>query len=303
MSWKTTWRIVAVLLSCLFLFSNIQPQPTTTVARRSAPPAAAPPLDEELWLAPGLEMSVAIGDAAVAAQAEEAAAAATSARSAVPVLHPPPPPPPASVVPARSSAERAPRRRAARGSDTADAAPSADVLHVALAADAHHFQALPGAILSAAAHASLPLVFHVLVPAEQTAAAVQALSCFGVQTSTAGTGKEEPGGSGGSGGSAGGGVPGASQPVVHVVPFRAALGAPVRVVAKAEVTGNLAAPLNFARFELPRLLPNLDRLLYLDADAVQPVANLLLLVHRQSARLATPRLSSLLLARLSWLGT
>ena len=54
---------------------------------------------------------------------------------------------------------------------TADAAPSADVLHVSLAADAHHFQALPGAILSAAAHASLRVVFHVLVPAEQTAAA------------------------------------------------------------------------------------------------------------------------------------
>ena len=34
------------------------------------------------------------------------------------------------------------------------------------------------------------------------------------------------------------------------------------------MTGNLASPLNFARFELPRLLPSLKRLLYLDPDVV-----------------------------------
>ena len=88
-----------------------------------------------------------------------------------------------------------------------------------------------------------------------------------------------------------------------MLPFHSALGAPVRVVAKPDVTGNLlgfglgfitdlnptliptltltltltptltlagnlASPLNFARFELPRLLPALRRLLYLDPDVV-----------------------------------
>ena len=42
---------------------------------------------------------------------------------------------------------------------------------------------------------------------------------------------------------------------MHLLPFRSALGAPVRVVADAAVTGNLASPLNFARFYLPRVLP------------------------------------------------
>ena len=57
-------------------------------------------------------------------------------------------------------------------------------------------------------------------------------------------------------------------PSVTVLPYRPAHGAPVRVLAKADVTGNLASPLNFARFELPRLLPELRRLIYLDADVV-----------------------------------
>lgn len=119
-----------------------------------------------------------------------------------------------------------------------------DTIHVALASDANHFAALPGAILSAVNHTSAPLSFHVLVPPEQLASAKSALTCFG--------------------------VPLASPPrlAVDVLPYRPQLAAPVRVVADAAVTGNLASPLNFARFELPRLLPSLSRLLYLDADVM-----------------------------------
>jgi len=40
----------------------------------------------------------------------------------------------------------------------------------------------------------------------------------------------------------------------------------VRVVAHPLKSGNLSSPLNFARFYLPRLLPALDQVLYLDAD-------------------------------------
>lgn len=118
-----------------------------------------------------------------------------------------------------------------------------DTIHVALAADANHFAALPGAILSAVNHTSAPFSFHVLVPPEQLASAKSALACFGVPLA-------------------------APKLAVDVLPFRPQLAAPVRVVADAAVTGNLASPLNFARFELSRLLPSLSRLLYLDADVM-----------------------------------
>ena len=42
----------------------------------------------------------------------------------------------------------------------------------------------------------------------------------------------------------------------------------IRVEASANITGNLASPCNFARFFLPKLLPGVRRVLYLDADVV-----------------------------------
>jgi hypothetical protein len=250
------WRGVALLLSCLLVYSRLG-TPPTAVAHTAAPPAAKhrpPPLD----LPP--------------------TALSTST-----------PPPLASAAPARHATADVPKRRATEreahsGAPSDRATPpeavhhelAADtIVHVALAADSHHFQALPGAILSAANRTSAPLAFHVIVPAEQLAAATSALECFGVATTPT------PGDS-----AAATSAPGC--PSVAVLPFDSALDAPVRVVAKPDVTGNLASPLNFARFELPRLLPartltltltlarfelprllpSLRRLLYLDPDVV-----------------------------------
>jgi hypothetical protein len=217
------WRGVALLLSCLLVYSRLG-TPPTAVAHTAAPPAAKhrpPPLD----LPP--------------------TALSTST-----------PPPLASAAPARHATADVPKRRATEreahsGAPSDRATPpeavhhelAADtIVHVALAADSHHFQALPGAILSAANRTSAPLAFHVIVPAEQLAAATSALECFGVATTPT------PGDS-----AAATSAPGC--PSVAVLPFDSALDAPVRVVAKPDVTGNLASPLNFARSELPRLLP------------------------------------------------
>jgi hypothetical protein len=217
------WRGVALLLSCLLVYSRLG-TPPTAVAHTAAPPAAKhrpPPLD----LPP--------------------TALSTST-----------PPPLASAAPARHATADVPKRRATEreahsGAPSDRATPpeavhhelAADtIVHVALAADSHHFQALPGAILSAANRTSAPLAFHVIVPAEQLAAATSALECFGVATTPT------PGDS-----AAATSAPGC--PSVAVLPFDSALDAPVRVVAKPDVTGNLASPLNFARSELPGYCP------------------------------------------------
>ena len=218
---RSLWRGGALLLACLVLYSRLSRPRTAVVHIATSPP-------ESKHRPPGVHVP--------------------SAAS-----------PPAAGTPERSAAEgeahssAAPSKRVTLPEAAHEHA--ADTVHVALAADSLHFQALPGAILSAANRSSAALAFHVLVPAEQLAAATSALECFGLAPTRAG-----------------GAVPMSAPdcPSVTVLPYRPALGAPVRVIAKADVTGNLASPLNFARFELPRLLPELRRLIYLDADvAVQ----------------------------------
>lgn len=243
---RSSLRFVALLLSCLLVYSRLSTPPTADVHTAALPPMAKhrpPPLTST-------------------------------------------PPPLASAAPARrSTAADAPKRQAAvleePGAPAYRTMPQ-EAVHVALAADSHHFQALPGAILSAANRTSAPLAFHVLVPAEQLAAAKRALECFGVATA--------PTASASASASAVGSLS------VEVLPFHSALRAPVRVVAQPDVTGNLASPLNFARFELPRLLPALRRLLYLDADVVVPAAALqprAAALQPRAASLQPPRVAGL----------
>jgi lipopolysaccharide biosynthesis glycosyltransferase len=114
-------------------------------------------------------------------------------------------------------------------------------VHVVAAADLHHLPGVAGLIASARAHSerSGSLHFHIITLNEQVHATKLALACFGHST-------------------------------VNVLALPAAwLAGRVRVVANLAITGNLSSPLNFARFYLPRLLPpEIDQVLYLDADVV-----------------------------------
>ena len=137
-----------------------------------------------------------------------------------------------------------------RDDDAAAEAPrtNAAPVHVALAGDHAHYAGLSGAVASLFAAAADParLRAHVVVPArgsDEVAALRAALAC------AAGPGR------------------GAQ---VAVVPFDAdrylanvTLSAP-----RGPSYGNLRSPLNFARFYLADLLPDADRVVYLDADAV-----------------------------------
>ena len=198
---------VGLLVACLLVYSRLSTPPTAVAHTAASPPAAKhrpPPLD-----LPPTASSTPPADVPKrwAAEREEHSGAAPSNKAAPPEATPPGATPPEAV-----------HHKLA-----------ADTVHVALAADSHHFQALPGAILSAANRTSAPLAFHVLVPAEQLAAAKSALECFGVATTPT------PGDS-----AAATSTPGC--PSVAVLPFHSALDAPVRVLAKPDVTGNLASP-------------------------------------------------------------
>ena len=130
---RRLWRGGALLLACVVVYSRLS-RPRTAVVHT----AASPP--ESKHRPPGVHVP----------PAASAPAAGTLKRSA-------------AEGEAHSSA--APSKRATPPEAAHEHA--ADTVHVALAADSLHFQALPGAILSAANRSSTPLAIHVLVPAEQ----------------------------------------------------------------------------------------------------------------------------------------
>ena len=111
--------------------------------------------------------------------------------------------------------------------------------HVVFAADEAHFHGVAAAILSIRAHSASPasLRFHLVTQPAHTEIAAAAIKCYG-----------------------------ASATVIALP--EAWLAGRVRVEASANITGNLASPCNFARFFLPKLLPGVRRVLYLDADVV-----------------------------------
>ena len=245
-SWRRAWRGVALLLSCLLVYSRLSAPPTAVAHTAALPPAAKhrpPPLVDLAPAAsstPPLLASAAPARHAAAdvptrwaAEREEAHSGGASSHSSAPsnkVV-----PPPSQAIPSE-----------ARHLNH-ELAVDADAVHVALAADSHHFQALPGVILSAANRTSAPLAFHVLVPvscscctpfttpqpspcctpllrhsrhhatapyysllqAEQLAAATSALECFGVTLTTRGDSAAVTG------------APG--RPSVTVLPFHSTL--------------------------------------------------------------------------------
>lgn len=107
------------------------------------------------------------------------------------------------------------------------------------AADEAHFHGVAAAILSIRAHSASPasLRFNLVTQPAHTEAAAAALKCYGAAAT------------------------------VIALP-EAWLAGRIRVEASANITGNLASPCNFARFFLPKLLPGVRRVLYLDADVV-----------------------------------
>ena len=150
-------------------------------------------------------------------------------------------------------------------------------IDVALAADA---PLVAGVIGSVRAHSSMPpggLRFHLITLETQIGAARRALATVlrRRRRRRRGGGNVDTFGNGESGGDSrrahthtwAGGAPVRARASVLAM-SEAWLAGRVRVVADPAVTGPLASPLNFARFYLARLLPSLDRVLYLDADVV-----------------------------------
>eukprot|EP00964_Phaeocystis_antarctica_P062111 scaffold37171_cov61-Phaeocystis_antarctica.AAC.1 len=166
-SWRRAWRGVALLLSCLLVYSRLSAPPTAVAHTAVLPPAAKhrpPPLVDLAPAAsstPPLLASAAPARHAAAdvptrwAAEREAHSDAASSHSSAPSNKVAPP---SQAIPSETTPSEAVHH---------ELAVDADTVHVALAADSHHFQALPGVILSAANRTSAPLVFHVLVPAEQ----------------------------------------------------------------------------------------------------------------------------------------
>ena len=220
---------MALLLSCLLVYSRLSTPPTAVAHTAALPPAAKhrpPPLVDLPPTAsstPPLLASAAPARHAAAdvptrwAAEREAHSGAASSHSSAPSNKVAPP---SQAIPSETTPSETTPSEAVHHELAVDA----DTVHVALAADSHHFQALPGVILSAANRTSAPLAFHVLVPvscscctpfttpqpspcctpllrhsrhhatapyysllqAEQLAAATSALECFGVTLTTRG---------------------------------------------------------------------------------------------------------------------
>ena len=113
---------------------------------------------------------------------------------------------------------------------------------MAVGADRVHWPGVVGVINSVIANSATPsrLRLHILTPAADQARFTAFLSCHGL-------------------------TPGGAGDQLHVLGFDAGLVPVLKVQTKLT---NLESPLNFARFYLHKLLPTVDKVLYLDADVV-----------------------------------
>jgi lipopolysaccharide biosynthesis glycosyltransferase len=119
--------------------------------------------------------------------------------------------------------------------------PSDETISIAIAADAPVWPGVAGVVRSALTHSiSMPLQFHLITRREQLSAARRAMACYGL---------------------------GAVRMNILAMNESWVAGR-IRVIANENMTGPLKSPLNFARFYLSRLLPSLDRVIYLDADVI-----------------------------------